>query len=113
MSCETSDMIEHVIGASVNWPCTYTEDGVTPINLSGYAIAAYVRTQDGVLVAQLVATITAAAAGEFALTLANTSAWPEGTHRADIRYTSGADVSYTQKAMVRCTRPETEARTGD
>lgn len=112
MSCDVPSAIQIVIGSKLDLPCTYTEDGTTPINLTGYTIDAYIRTQDGALVDQLSGTITSASAGTYTLAV-DATGWPEGTHRMDIRYSVGGHVSYTSKALVECTRPETETRTGD
>jgi hypothetical protein len=92
--------IRHKRGDTVLLGCTLTEDdGTTPVDVSGWAIASQIRGLDGTLLVELEATITDGAAGEYALECAvedaDTSEWALGLYEIDIEYTdlSGRIVS--------------------
>lgn len=75
----------------------------TGVDLTGYTIESHIRSKGGVLIAQPAVTITNAQAGEYDLTVADTTAWPITALFMDVQYTapsSGVESSETLMIIV-------------
>jgi hypothetical protein len=87
-------------GATYQRACQYLDKNSQPIDLTGYTIACELRTPRGVLVARLAGTLAdqITDTGWFYLDPIepDTSAWPTGSAKGDIRYSAGGIVVYTE-----------------
>ncbi|SFM92834.1 hypothetical protein [Nitrosomonas communis] len=59
----------------------------SPVNLTGHTIVAKIRDAAGNVIATPSVSVTSAAAGEYTMTVADTSAWPVTTLYSDVTYT--------------------------
>lgn len=78
-------------GDSLDLQCACAVDG-TPVDLTGWGVACWLRGPAGEVVHEFVPVITDAPAGLFSLraTPAQTAAWPVGALTGDIQYTDAS-----------------------
>lgn len=90
-------LVEVRQGDDLVLPCTATNPDGTPINLTGYTIAATVRAANGVPMGAFTVTITAPLLGQYTLTMprAQTALWAEGMARFVIEYTDSGNLKTT------------------
>ena len=79
-------------GDTFTLACAVEDDAGDPMSISGWTIAAQVRTQLGVLVAGLTVGSRNDAAGTYRLTASSTTAWPVEPLHLDVQYTDAAGV---------------------
>lgn len=71
------------------------------VNLTGYTIAPSIKDNAGNVIATPSVAVTSAAAGEYDMTVADTSAWPVGVLYGDVTYTDpGSVVASTETFLV-------------
>lgn len=76
--------------------------GTNPVNLTGWTIQSGLKFQDK-YIGSFTVTVTNAANGLYTLSGLNTSSWPVGILRADIKYTNPQGVvAYTKTFEIRC-----------
>lgn len=79
---------QHKRGDTFLYAAVLRESKTGPvIDLSGWTIASMIRDADGVLIEELVVTVTDAANGAYTISAADTTAWPVGLAYWDIEYT--------------------------
>lgn len=64
----------------------------SPVNLTGYTIAPKIKDNAGNVIATPNVTVTNAAAGEYTMTVNDTSAWPVSALFSDVTYTDPQSV---------------------
>ncbi|WP_430229929.1 hypothetical protein [Nitrosomonas communis] len=64
----------------------------SPVNLTGYTIVAKIRDAAGNVIATPTVSVTSAAAGEYTMTVNDTSGWPVTTLFSDVTYTAPGPV---------------------
>lgn len=84
----------HKTGSIFNYPFEVYNDDGTPLELPATDFACWVNDFNGVLIANLVIADTDVAHIK-ALTYSNTSDWPEGLAKLDIRYPNDGEVTET------------------
>ena len=93
-------------GESLHLMLTFTEDDDTPADISGYAITGAVRSSDDTIVAELPIVATDSV-GIATVTVADTSEWPLGLLRSDLKVASAGSVWLTQTFGIRVNRAVT------
>lgn len=92
-------MLRFKRGDSVQWPTSYTVDGV-PVDLTDYTITSQVRTRKGELVVSFTITKSDQTLhpGEYLLSLTSevSSTATVGVHEQDIQYSVGGVVQSTE-----------------
>ncbi|SFJ00159.1 hypothetical protein [Nitrosomonas sp. Nm34] len=73
----------------------------SPVNLTGYTITPKIKDNAGNVIATPSVSVTSAAAGEYTMSVANTSAWPLGVLFGDVTYTDpGSAVESTETFQI-------------
>jgi hypothetical protein len=85
-------MIEVKKGETLEVQCVYQVNGVAA-SLSGVSVRSQVRSDAGGLISEL-AVVPGQNTGEFTLT-ADTTTWPVGVHKWDVKYTSAGKTTFT------------------
>lgn len=83
------------------------EDGVTPVDLTAVTLASQVRDPVGNLVATLPIIVSATTQGLATVTVADTSQWPPGMLRGDIKATAGGLPVLSDTYPIRVNRAVT------
>lgn len=88
-------------GESLQMELTFTggDEDQTPVDLTGYAVTSQVRDVNGFLVATLPITMTLAA-GTGTVFVADTSSWPRGMLRCDVRVASASVTLFTETFSI-------------
>lgn len=95
-------------GASFTLAGAATQDSGAAFDLTGASLSAKLRDAGDAEVASLTAAVVSAAAGTFLLSAADTTAWPPGALRGDLRIAlAGGAVVFTETFTLRVERPVT------
>lgn len=92
-------------GDTLSLPVLYSDSAGTPINLTGYTVAAQIRSADGSdLIGSLTATLANQGSSPGVVTLSATAAatalWTTGTFVCDIKFTVSGTVSRSSTFTV-------------
>lgn len=73
----------------------------SPVNLTGHTIAPKIKDNAGNVIATPSVSVTNAAAGEYTLTVNDTSGWPVGVLYGDVTYTDpGSVITSTETFQI-------------
>lgn len=84
------------------------DDGITPVDLTTVTLAGQVRDPVGGLVATLPIVVSATQEGVALVTVADTSQWPLGMVRGDVRATAGGLPQLSDTFGIRVNRAVTQ-----
>lgn len=95
-------------GATLRIAGVATQDSGAAHDLTGATLTAKLRDAGGTVVDTLAVTLVSAAAGTFTIEADDTSDWPAGLLRGDLRIAlAGGDVVFSEDFTIRVTRPVT------
>jgi hypothetical protein len=95
-------------GATFSLSGTAAQPGGAAWNLTGATLTAKLRDAGGAEIASLTCAIVSPTGGTFTVSASDTTAWPVGTLRGDIRIAfAGGTVAFTETFTVRVERPVT------
>jgi hypothetical protein len=94
-------------GASLLLQLTFQSDAGAAIDLTNVSLASQVRDAEGNLIATL-PIVPTSTDGVATVTVANTSLWPLGTLRGDIKATIGAVVALSETFSIRVDQAVTQ-----
>jgi hypothetical protein len=94
-------------GASLDLTLDFQSDAGAPIDLTGATITSQVRDSSDNLVLALTPVATANA-GEVRITVADTSLWPLGLLRCDVRVAVAGMVEFSDAFLIQVTRSVTQ-----
>jgi len=95
-------------GGSLLLALAFTEDDGSAADLTGSSVSSQIRDAQDSLVAALPVVVTTPTAGTASIAVMDTSAWPLGTLRCDIRVQAASTIMFYETFAIHIQRAVTQ-----